>query len=442
MVGAAASVQPLLAVAALIALPCVALLFVRPDWLPVALVMTVFLEGIALGGVQLSRVIAPLAALIVVLYLVSNRGLVWFPLKAVLIAVGGYATWAFASSLWSAELGSFSESFSGTLFELASLALSLVFMVTCAVLIDSLKVVRRVIAAIWAMAVIVGIVAIFEYLAGSARSVGYTGDANFFAATQVVALPITIAFATTTQSGAKRTAAFLGTAVVAGSVLTSLSRGGILALLGILFLLAIQPARIFFDSPARKRMAILAALVGASVMLALSYSDLKERTSSVFNLREGTSGRTFLWESAYLGWKQHPALGLGYGAFPPESNQLLLENPGTDLSVYALRPTGQVVHNTYLGSLAELGPVGLLLFVSVLGSAISTLRKVARQADREGNDYLSTLARALVVAVCGYALTSIFLSTETDRALWILLGLTLALPRFLDWAPARELRRS
>jgi len=401
----------------------------------------VFLEGIALGGVQLSRAIGPLAALILIFYLINNRGVVRFPSKSVLIAAGAYAAWAIMSTLWTTEMGQVSSPYSGTVYQLASLVLSFIFMLACAVLIERMQVARRVIAAIWTMAVIVGLVAIAEYLSGAGRAVGYTGDANFFAATQVVALPVAVAFATTAKGRAKRMIAFLGTAVIAGSVLTSLSRGGILALLGILFLLAIQPARIFFSSPARKRAAILAALVGATAMLALSYSDLKQRTSSIFNLKEGTSGRTFLWEAAVTGWKEHPGLGLGYGAYPPNSNRLLLSTPGTDLSVYALRPNGQVVHNAYLGSLTELGPVGLLLFIAVLGSAYSTLRRTAKQADLENDLYLATLARALAVALCGYALTSVFLSTETDRALWILLGITLALPRFLSWAPAPEARR-
>jgi O-antigen ligase len=430
-IGVAAAVEPLLAVAAVVSVPLAIWLVARPDLLPPALVVVVFIEGLALGDVQISRAMGALAALILILILITNYNLVRIPSKAVLLVTGAYAFWAFSSLLWSTNTGFVTDSYSGTTYALASLALSITFMLVCALLIERREELRRVVATIWLMAVIVGIVAIVEYASGSSRSVGYTGDANFFAATQVVALPIAVAFATTASRGRTRTMAFVGTAVIAGSILTSLSRGGILALLGILLLLAIQPARTFFRSPSQKRMALVAAVLGATTMLALSYADLKDRTSSAFNLQDGASGRTFLWHAAADGWEEHPLLGLGYGAFPPQSNGLLLRSPETDLSTYRLRSTGQVVHNAYLGSLTELGPVGLLLFVSLLAVTFTTLRSVTRRADVEGDAFLATVARAMIVALCGYALTSLFLSTETDRALWILLGISVALPRLL-----------
>jgi O-antigen ligase len=430
-IGGAAAVDPLLAVVAVVTVPLAIWLVARPDLLPSALVVVVFIEGLALGNVQISRAVGPLAALVVVLYLITNHSRIRVPSKAILLVTGGYALWAFSSLLWSTDAGFVSDAYSGTAYALASLALSLTFMLVCALLIQRRNELQRVIATVWLMAVIVGIIAIVEYVSGAARAVGYTGDANFFAATQVVALPLAVAFAATAPEGRMRTIAFAGTAVIAGSILTSLSRGGILALLGIFLLLGIQPARTFFHSRSRKRIALAAAVVGAAAMLALSFSDLKDRTSSVFTLEDGASGRTFLWHAAVDGWEEDPLLGLGYGAFPSQSNGLLLRSPDTDLSVYRLRSTGQVVHNAYLGSLTELGPVGLLLFLSLLGATFTTLRSVAKRADVEGDAYLVTVARAMIVALVGYALTSMFLSTETDRALWILLGITVAMPRLL-----------
>jgi Kef-type K+ transport system membrane component KefB len=99
------------------------------------------------------------------------------------------------------------------------------------------------------------------------------------------------------------------------------------------------------------------------------------------------------------------------------------------LNDYRLHRRGQPAHNAYLSSLAELGVVGLLLFVWVLAATYSTLRRLTRQAEEDDDAFIATLSRALIVSLAGYALCAMFLSIETYRVLWILLGLTLALPR-------------
>jgi hypothetical protein len=45
--------------------------------------------------------------------------------------------------------------------------------------------------------------------------------------------------------------------------------------------------------------------------------------------------------------------------------------------------------------------------------------------------FLSSFARALLVSLAAFAFASFFLSSETERAFWILLGLSVVLPRVL-----------
>src|ERR1019366_10331174 len=110
---------------------------------------------------------------------------------------------------------------------------------------------------------------------------------------------------------------------------------------------------------------------------------------------------------------------------------LLLTTHAGDFSAYALRPTGQYVHNAYLESLTELGPIGLALFLGILVTTAATLLSTARRAARAGAMFLSSFARALLVSLAAFAFASLFLSSETDRALWILLGLAVVLPGVL-----------
>jgi O-antigen ligase len=439
--GLGAGVNPKVTVVAVIGLVALVALFLRPDWVPAALIVTMFMEGIAFGGVQITRLVAPLAAAIVVIRLAMGGG-VRFPRRGVLAAIGAYFAWAFASVLWTVNPDSgFGQT--GTGYALASLALSAVFLFSMAVLVESRRDLHRVMAAFWLMSVLVGLVAIGEFATGANRAVGYTGDANFFAATQVIALPIGVALSAQTEDRGKRLLVLLGTGIAIGSIFTSLSRGGILALSAILLVLAFQPSSQLFRSRAQKRAFFLTALVGGAVLLAFSYSALSARTSSLFQTKEGGSGRTYLWRAALTGFGEHPVRGLGFGAFDSQSNALLERTPGVDFRSYRLRETGQVVHNAYLSSLTELGVIGLALFISMFLATFTALRRIARRAEADDDPPVAALARALILSLAGFMLVSIFLSSETDRALWVVMGLTLALGRLAPPAGlALPLRRS
>jgi O-antigen ligase len=89
------------------------------------------------------------------------------------------------------------------------------------------------------------------------------------------------------------------------------------------------------------------------------------------------------------------------------------------------------VHNAYLGSLAELGIPGLVLFTGLLGSTLLALRRTAARARRVGDLSLGRIANALVLSLIGWSVTSFFLSSETARPYWVAIGLALALPKLL-----------
>ncbi len=439
VLGAATAVHPLLGVAVL-AIPALAWLFLRPAWLPSLLVVTVFAESLELGGLTISRLSGPLAAAIVVAHLVTH-GLPRFPRREVLWAVTAYTAFALASVIWTINPDdSFQES--GTAFALASLVLSLIYMASFAVLVETREDLRRLAVTVWFVAVALGVVAIAQYFAGYERAVAYAGDANFFAALQVLALPICLVVASHVERGGLRLIALLGVGVVVGSVLVTLSRGGLLALFGVLALIAFQPARVMFRSPGFKRLALLVAVIGGGVLLWAAFSDLEARSESLFTTAEGGSGRANLWRAADTAWEEHPLRGIGYGAFPNESTTLLRQTPGVDFSAYRLRQGGQVAHSAYLGTLAELGVIGLALLVAVLVSAVTTLRWAARTARARPDPIVAAAAQALLISMVGFLLVSAFLSTETDRGLWVLLGVSLALARIAAQpAKMRELPR-
>src|SRR5439155_12663778 len=145
----------------------------------------------------------------------------------------------------------------------------------------------------------------------------------------------------------------------------------------------------------------------------------------------GGSGRLILWQGALTGFEEHPLTGLGYGGYMPISNDLVYRTPGVSLADYDLHPNGQPAHNAYLGTAAELGVPGLFLFVGLLVSTGRALRRAARRARDAEALFVMRVANALTISLAGWAISSIFLSSETSRPLWIIIGIALALPRLL-----------
>ena len=73
---------------------------------------------------------------------------------------------------------------------------------------------------------------------------------------------------------------------------------------------------------------------------------------------------------------------------------------------------------------------GLLAVTAMLVTYALTLRPLAVGRGSPGRRmFIPSVARAMLVAMVGFAFASLFLSTQTDRTLWLLFGFALALPR-------------
>lgn len=429
IVGLSAALGQLTIAILVVLAPLVVAALVRLEWFPTLVLASAFGEALSIGSLSLSRAIGPVALLAMILGL-PGRSRLRARQFMLPFAIVVYTCWALASVAWTVNPDNGLD-MTGTGYALAQLGLSIVLMLPLVLFLRTEVDLRRVLKTIWVLAVITGAVSIIQFASGASRSVGTTGDANFFAALQVVVLPLCALLAIETRSPRNRAIVLLGVGVVVGSVITSLSRGGIFALAAMFLLLSFQPAQSFFRTRARKRAFLLCVLVGAAVLLAVSFSALSARTSGLFSSGDTGSGRTNLWRAAVVAWHWHVWIGIGFGAFIGQSNALLLQTPGVNLSAYDLRSTGQYVHNSYLESLTELGVIGLVLFCVILVAIFRSLRRSVREAEAAGLPLTSAFARALLLGFVGYALTSVFLSAETDRTLYTLIGLSLALPRVI-----------
>lgn len=426
-VGILAAYDPLLAVAAVVALIGVPMAVLRPTLVPPVLVVSIFAEAVTIGGVTVGRLIAPLALLAVISQILQAPAKLTGG-RGALVLIGGYAFLAVASLLWTVSVG-------GTLDTLASLGVSLAYMAAFAVLVRAPSHLRRLLWAFALSATGLALLWMAQYALGVDRRFNAAGDPNFFAALQVVALPLVVVLLSRERDPLRRLALYLALAVIAASVLSTLSRGGFITLAIVVVLLVLLPARMLFPTRREKAAFLLTAVIGLALLFPLAWGDLRHRFEVGFSQPNVAGGRGDLWLAAIHGYRQHALTGLGYGAFKQVSFELLRTTPGVNLEEhlrFSVR-AGEYVHNAYLGSLVELGPLGLGLFLGILGATARLLRRTARVARLIGDPFVGSFASGLLLSLVSFSISSLLLSTETSRALWLIVGLGLALSA---WFPA------
>jgi O-antigen ligase len=249
---------------------------------------------------------------------------------------------------------------------------------------------------------------------------------------EVMAIPMALALLSGAPRGRRRLL-YAGVVVLVLAVFASVSRGGLLSLAVVIALMLVAPAHALFPSR-RQKSAVLGALVGGLlVAVVVSGAAVSARLESVGSSDETGSGRTALWRAARTSVGERPLLGLGFGAFPVAVDDLMRRTPGIDFRHIELHPGGgSEAHDVYVSGLAETGLPGLALLLGLLTATAAALRRAAAAARHVGADGLRRAANALLFALAGWSVASVFLTTETSRALWIVVGLALALPGIVN----------
>ena len=139
---------------------------------------------------------------------------------------------------------------------------------------------------------------------------------------------------------------------------------------------------------------IVAVLALGAALLVVAYqvpgvSDLvSERTDTAVS--SGGAGRSSIWASGLVIYGSSPAVGVGYANFPLAFTPEVMRESGTTSYLH----TGLGPHNIVVGTLAELGPMGLVL----LGLFLLPL-VVNRGWGPEAGTVRAALASLLVLAL-------------------------------------------
>ena len=232
---------------------------------------------------------------------------------------------------------------------------------------------RRLEACIAAGGALTGLVALYQ-LATSTIAVsggdiprfrvgvgGEGGDPNITAASLV--LPFAVAFArTSTARGAQARVAYATAAVLtATAIVLTASRGGILAALAALVVLAVVERR------GRAAVVYVALpVLAAAATLAVAPQALTARLSD-----DRSTGRGAIWKLAWSACPRHCPAGSGWGTFPDVHERQVLESPsgkGTQLRFQA--------HNVLIALTIEAGIAALLIVLAALAATVAELRRL------------------------------------------------------------------
>lgn len=249
----------------------------------------------------------------------------------------------------------------------------------------------------------------------TARVGGGLADPNYLAAVLVPGVFFALGLRGAVAGRGKRLLLLAAPVVMVAALFRTESRGGVVAL-GASVL-----AGLVFGGRLRRQVvaAALAVVVAGAVYFAASPSPHRILSFGA----GGGSGRTELWSVASQVFRAHPVGGVGAGNFSVVEPSYAVRTTTNLTKPYQELTLREVVHNTYLHVLAELGIVGLvLLLLLVVGATWLGIRAAGAFA-RRGEHQLEALTRGLVVGGVGMFAAFGFLTAQYEKQLWVVIGL-------------------
>ncbi len=255
----------------------------------------------------------------------------------------------------------------------------------------------------------------------------YYYDANDLATLIATAMPIGLYFVLGQRRLVVRILAGAGLAVLAVGLIRSGSRGGLIAMLAVALFVLLG----FTTIPARARVAGIVVIL--TVVFGAASNRYWTQMQTILNPHEdynltSEEGRLKVWKRGIGYLMEHPLLGVGGENFAVAE--------GTISPLARLQERGRGVrwgaaHNTFVQVGAELGVPGLLLFIGLLVTAFRSLRRVTREAVRDGpaGADVSRLAQVFTASLIGFVTGSFFLSLAYHDILYTLLAFALALAK-------------
>jgi O-antigen ligase len=266
-------------------------------------------------------------------------------------------------------------------------------------------------------------------------SVSNLYDANDFAVLCITGIPFAIHFARQRGPLWLRLASIGSLLVLTRGIVASGSRGGLIATCAmVLFIL-------FWSSAIKPAWRIAGLLAVIIVFVATASDRYWTQMSSITNPSEDYNvtsefGRKQLWKRGIGYGLQYPIAGVGAnnfgwaeGILSEEVRRIQERGEGTPMNV---------PHNTYVQVFSELGPIGFILFLSLIIAAWKSLNRADRAAP-DGDT--RSLVQASKAATVGMLVGVFFLSFAYSAMLYTMLALATVAGRTVGAAGAESKRR-
>jgi hypothetical protein len=198
----------------------------------------------------------------------------------------------------------------------------------------------------------------------------------------------------------------------------------------------------------RKGRMPLLALTGLAAVAFFSFvpmDKLQERTSTIVpylraTLEGGgagaaaqTSGRGFHLRMAFAVFEDHPFLGAGYWNFGLYSLQYQFNVPGYSYLLQTPRST----HSSFFRVLADLGLVGMALWLTLLGFTARELWRAWKWTSKDPDRRPFMLVRAAAFAFLLQQAYGLYAEMQVVKIFWVTLGMAVALRAIAESSRAR-----
>jgi probable O-glycosylation ligase (exosortase A-associated) len=232
---------------------------------------------------------------------------------------------------------------------------------------------------------------------------GMLEDNNQLAVGLVVLMPMLYFLWQTEANKWLRRLLLLSMVTVVFSVLGSQSRGALLALLAMAFVLGIKG-----KYPVRT--SLLLALLGVLAIgfMPDTWSNRME-SMGTYQADGSAMSRIWTWTTLWNAAVDHPFVGVGFGA---DNQAVFARYAPLDGDFASFRGMVFVAHSIYFQMLGEHGFVGLTLFLLLGSTTWLTARAIAKRTkdDPEFGPWMPTLMHMVQVSLVGFAVGGAFLS--------------------------------
>jgi len=440
-------------VLAIIGLLALVLIFQRPEWGLLAVVVLLYTNAsdavVHDFGLPSPLQVATIVAALAVLHRVNLREFAPSGARVVLdpllIPLSLYGAAIFLSSLAAMDLEVADE-------RLMEFLKGLLVFVVMTNLATSKAMLRRIIWALVLSGAFLATISAYQVLTGSydnefagfgnikvaeivaesrkPRIAGPLSDPNFYAQILVMLAPIALYRFWDEQSPGRKALAGYALFVVALAAVSTFSRGGAIALAFVTALALVQKkVRLRHLVPVLLALLPLSYLapqsvsdrLGTLVQLAPTGADDTDASVADSSFRDRRRLMTVAWQM----FSDHPLIGVGAGNYSDHFDQYA-DQVGMTVSSYEKFGREHFPHNLYLQFAAELGVTGLLAFAAIVVASFAALRRAYARFAAAGDIESADMVVSVALGLLAFLVTSLFLHGTYIRYMWLLVAIAAA----------------